>query len=67
MKHALFDIPTKPRAKPRILAHAVDWGEFPDGRKCAQFVCARCGWDSEHVAAAPDEIRRGIPCERCNP
>lgn len=63
----LFPTPPKPKRPRRVLARAVDWGNFPDGRECAQFVCARCGWDSEHVAAEPDEIRRGIPCERCNP
>lgn len=62
----LFPVPEPPARPRRVLAHAVDHGEFPDGRPCGQFVCRKCGWDSRHIAATHDELRHGIPCVTCN-
>jgi hypothetical protein len=52
------------RAAPRVMAHMVDCGA-----EATQFECCKCGWSSgwmvQHFTAT--EIRKGIPCERCNP
>jgi hypothetical protein len=70
---ALFSRDALPK-RPRIArAHAHDWGEFPDGRQCARFRCRACGWDGSDSdgddwrEASAADIRRGIPCPRCNP
>lgn len=65
---ALWAAPLAPRRPARVLAHMVDCGEFPDGRTCGEFVCPRCGWNSQHVACSSNKLRRGIPCGGgCNP
>ena len=62
-------LPKRPRL---VRAHAHDWGEFPDGRQCACFRCKACGWTGDDegddwIEATNTDIRRGIPCPRCNP
>jgi hypothetical protein len=60
----LFPLIYKPRrAKPRVMAHVVD-----AGAEAARFACSRCGWDSDWLIQefTDTEIRRGVPCERCN-
>lgn len=71
MRHDLFGpVPRKPR---RFLMHAIDHGEAPGlmpGWKTAQgghFVCSRCGYDADWLFnLTPTEIRRGLPCPKCN-
>lgn len=55
--------PNKPR---RVLMLAYDAGEFPDGGQCAAFTCRKCGHDSGFIYATKAEIRRGVPCSKCN-
>jgi hypothetical protein len=58
-------IPTinRKRAMPRVMAHMIDCGA-----EAARFQCKRCGWDSDWLVRhfSDTEIRRGVPCERCN-
>jgi len=58
----LFPDTKPPRAKPRKMAHIIDGG--PDA---VMFECS-CGWNSDwaHNNFTYTEIKRGIPCERCN-
>lgn len=60
----MFDRPR--RRKPRVMAHMVDAGHFPDGRKAAYFEC-RCGWSEWLAIEADSEAKRGHPCPKCNP
>lgn len=58
--------PGKQRRSRRRIAHAVDNGNFPDGRMCALFRC-RCGWESGWVGVRnQSDAELGIPCEPCN-
>ncbi len=64
---------TKPRAKPRVMMHAIDHGQspgmMPDWRtsKGAHFQCAACGHDDGWSFDMQDsEVRRGLPCPACN-
>ncbi|MEC7118540.1 MAG: hypothetical protein VXW65_01375 [Pseudomonadota bacterium] len=61
----LFPDLKPPRAKPRVMAHAEDHGEFPDGRPSHRFVCKKCSFD-QWLAGTVTEGRRGIPCPTCN-
>lgn len=57
---------TKPRAKPRVMAHIVDAGSSAECQ-LGQFECKRCGWESGWVAFGTiTEGKRGIPCAKCN-
>lgn len=58
-----YEKPTAPRRK---LMKAIDAGEFPDGKSCAEFECSGCGYNSGFVYATPTEIRRGKACPACN-
>lgn len=52
----------RPAAPRRVLAHATDAGEFR-----GHFECRRCGFDLGWLSATDTEVRRGVPCPRCNP
>lgn len=60
----MFEKPKRP--KPRRLAHVVDAGEFPDGRRAAKFECFRCGWSEWLSITTVSEAKRGHPCPNCN-
>ena len=60
---ALFPIPA---ARRRVLMHAVDAGNFPDGASAAEFVCRRCGATTGWIRATISEARTGLACETCN-
>jgi DNA-directed RNA polymerase subunit RPC12/RpoP len=50
--------------------HMVDAGPNQDvgPTHVAKYRCARCGTESEwQTANTISEIRRGIPCPKCNP
>lgn len=52
---------------PRLVRmHAIDAGNFPDGKPCAEFKCRKCGGQSGWVYASKQAVRTGIPCEQCN-
>lgn len=55
-----------PRRTPRVLMHATDAGQFPDGKACADFTCPKCGHETGWIYATPAEARAGIPCDKCN-
>lgn len=64
---------TKPRAKPRVMMHAIDVGQAPGKMpgwrttKGAHFVCQKCGHDAGWLFDMQDsEVRRGVPCPLCN-
>lgn len=63
-----FDRP--PRKARRIMAKLIDAGSSPtaDCKTIAHYQCNKCGWDSGwRDDDRPDsQIRRGIPCEKCN-
>lgn len=56
------------RKPPRVMAKMVDAGEAPSGRQVIHYICRKCGWDSDWVFDdRPDsQIRKGIPCLKCN-
>lgn len=56
----------RPRRAPRVMMHAIDSGSFPDGESAGQFLCKRCGRESDWIYASPSELRRGVPCDNCN-
>ena len=57
----------KPR---RVLMHMIDAGvsDFVGGGICAQFKCRKCGYKSEwkHGFSTATDVKRGIPCPKCN-
>lgn len=62
----LFEKPKRQRA--RVMAHAIDTGASPHGKKwLARFRCRRCGaatgW---YECDSISDIERGVPCEQCN-
>lgn len=57
---------TKPRAKPRVMAHIVDAGCGGESL-IGKFECKHCGWKSGWISfATTTEGKRGVPCGRCN-
>lgn len=69
---AQFELPGMPTKapKPRIKrAQMVDAGVSPNEKPYgAAFECSRCGWKSGWLGMETHtEIRRGIPCPKCNP
>lgn len=62
----------RPRAVPRLLAHAVDVGDHgcvysPGMTMVALFVCARCGWESGWLERPNmTATKKGIACGVCN-
>lgn len=66
----LFDVEPetkKPRAKSRKLMQCADCGPGIDkGFEMAKFECPRCKHESEWAQHTWTEIRRGIPCPKCN-
>lgn len=62
----LFDLPPKPRAKPRKLMHVIDAGPGFDQMDRVRFECARCGHDSGWLLMKCDDAKRGVPCPKCN-
>lgn len=58
-----------PARRPRrVLMQMTDAGCNPSGPgDIAQFACKRCAYQSEWRQASVAEIRRGIPCPKCNP
>ena len=60
----LLDPPVRTRIKRMQM---VDAGCNPCGPgDIAQFECKRCGEQSEWLQCSASEIRRGIPCPKCN-
>lgn len=66
----LFEIPPKPRSKPRKLMHVSDAGDCggcTDGETDVVFTCRRCGYESEWIRMRTvTEAKRGLPCPKCN-
>lgn len=62
----LFDVPSKPRAKPRKLMHVYDAGPGYDERDRVKFLCPHCGHESEWMLIKCSDAKRGIPCPKCN-
>lgn len=62
----LFDVPAKPRAKPRKLMHVIDAGPGYDDEDLCQFKCYHCGHESEWLLYKFTEAKRGVPCPKCN-
>lgn len=56
----LAPLPTKRR----VMMHHTDAG--PGSPNWAEFVCKRCGWDESYGDVSEEELRRGIPCPKCN-
>lgn len=56
----------KPKRKPRVVAHMIDAGNFPDGRMAAHFACCRCEWAEWLAVENATEARRGHACPKCN-
>lgn len=61
-----FDVPAKPRAKPRKLMHVIDAGPGYDGKDMCQFKCYHCGHESGWTLCKFGEAKRGVPCPKCN-
>lgn len=59
------DIPRSPAIKRMTV---MDAGNFPDGAKCIEFECRRCGhntgWIYDELSVS--ENKRGIACPKCN-
>lgn len=69
----LFPSDPKPRTPRVVRMHMVDAGEAPgrmSGWKTAQgahFKCCRCGHDDDWTFDLTiTEIKRGLPCPKCN-
>ena len=61
--HELFDVPAKPRRKPRVLMHAAHVGHHDSVfRDVAQWRCSRCGHETDWVPAPTTNERQ--PCPR---
>lgn len=56
----------KQRNPRRVIAHMIDAGNYPDGRKAVQFACRRCAWVQWMPVKTDTEARRGHPCPNCN-
>lgn len=67
MRPDLFPGTKPPRAKPRVLMHAVDHGY--DGNLVLGFMeCSACGRDPVWWNfTSHSELNRGVPCPECNP
>lgn len=68
MADRLFDMPPKPRRKPRKLMHVYDAGDcgFDAGKVSVRFRCDRCGHKTDWQFHMMSEAKRGIPCPTCN-
>ena len=55
-----------PRAPRRALMHFTDVGYIDGLGQAAIFACKRCGFESDWQGASDTEVRRGVPCPRCN-
>jgi DNA-directed RNA polymerase subunit RPC12/RpoP len=69
----LFPGTKPPRQKPRKLLHVCDVGvpccadDYDYDREAmVQFLCSRCGHESEWVQMLVSEAKRGMPCPACN-
>lgn len=66
----LFEMPSAPRAKRRVLMHVIDAGDCGAcrGNECdCVFYCRRCGHTSDWTRVAnTSEGKRGQPCPFCN-
>lgn len=65
MRHDLFG-PLANRRKPRVMMHAIDTEQFPDGKTAGEFQCRKCGHSSGWIYASLADCRRGRPCPECN-
>lgn len=73
-RETLFDIPPKPRAKPKKRMHVIDAGDAPGGysaefpNRCSvRYSCRRCQLETRWlIADTLTEAKRGIPCPTCN-
>jgi hypothetical protein len=67
-KHpTLFEIPSEPRAKPRVMMHTIDAGAGDELPCRVHFQCGKCGHDDGwHEVATWTEGKRGLPCPKCN-
>lgn len=54
------------RQRPRWRMHFLDVGYIDGIGDAAVFGCDRCGHETGWMAATDAEIRRGVPCPRCN-
>lgn len=66
MQHGLFDMPPRPRAKPRRLMHVIDAGERIDSKDHVHMLCHHCGHDAGWCLLKMSEAKRGVPCPVCN-
>ncbi|MCD9005167.1 hypothetical protein LDO31_02760 [Luteimonas sp. XNQY3] len=56
-----------PRAKPRVMMHAIDSGSRGPTDVIALFECSKCGHKSDWLICANwTEMERGEPCPKCN-
>lgn len=71
----LFEMPTKPRAKRRVLMHVIDAGPCdcdpddttPGGIKdLVVLKCEKCGHETDWQRVLRSEAKRGLPCPECN-
>lgn len=63
--HDLFPLPPKPpRAKPRVMMHWDDCGGQDD--VMGHFFCKKCGHAPGWLVCTYEELRRGMPCPKCN-
>lgn len=65
-----FDL-IPPRRKPRIMMHVCDatdhcCGECEHKVHRVRLRCSKCGTETGWRVCTLAQVRRGIPCERCN-
>lgn len=60
------EAPVPKRAKPRVMMHFTDVGHIDGIGQAATFECSKCGSESGWIGVTNTEVRRGIPCEKCN-
>ncbi|MFT9089458.1 MAG: hypothetical protein ABF479_00360 [Gluconacetobacter sp.] len=68
MDDLLFPKADLPRKKPAKRMYVADAGLTPGGEKIIQFVCRRCGHDTDWLYDrwTITENKRGLPCPNCN-
>ena len=63
----MFQSLKPPRAKRRVMMHAIDCGSRGPTDVIALFECAKCGNKSEwRICANWTDMERGEPCPNCN-
>lgn len=66
-QRTLFELPTKTRAKSRVMMHVCDAGPAETGGHMVRFHCKKCDRETDWTWVKNiTEGMRGKPCPRCN-